>query len=99
LGLFWKRANETGAIAGAIASVGLSWLFKVWLPGVPFLDRMGIVFLLSFGLAVGASLFTAPSAQRDTIEAVGVSFVTRRAFNVGGIAVLLILVALYATFW
>ncbi|QGN54155.1 sodium/sugar symporter [Novosphingobium sp. Gsoil 351] len=99
LGLFWKRANETGAIAGAIASVALSWLFKVWLSGVPFLDRMGIVFLLSFGLAVVASLLTAPSAQRDTIEAVGVSFVTRRAFNVGGVAVLLILVALYATFW
>ena len=28
LGLFWKRANEAGAICAAVSSVLLSWLFK-----------------------------------------------------------------------
>ncbi|WP_423140776.1 sodium/sugar symporter [Parablastomonas sp. CN1-191] len=99
LGLFWKRANEGGAIGGAVSSVALSWAFKMFLPGVPFMDRMGIVFLASLALAVLASLLTAPSADRDTITANGVSFATKPSFNVGGLAVILVLVGLYATFW
>jgi len=99
LGLFWKRANEPGAIAGAVASVILSWMFKLWFPAVPFMDRMGLVFLASLVLAVAASLLTAPSAQRDTIESRGVSFATGPIFNGGSVAVILILIVLYASFW
>jgi len=100
LGLFWKRANEAGALAAAAGSVLLSWGFKVAMPGVPFMDRMGIVFLLSLALAVIVSLVAKQArAGTDTIDTVNVSYRTGTGFNVGAIAVVLILVALYATWW
>jgi SSS family solute:Na+ symporter len=100
LGLFWKRANEAGALAAAAGSVLLSWGFKVAAPGIPFMDRMGIVFLLSLALAVIVSLVAKQArAGTDTIDTAGVSYRTGTGFNVGAIAVVLILVALYATWW
>jgi SSS family solute:Na+ symporter len=100
LGLFWKRANEAGALAAAAGSVLLSWGFKVAAPTVPFMDRMGIVFLLALALAVVVSLVAKQArAGTDTIDTAGVSYRTGTGFNVGAIAVVLILVALYATWW
>ena len=99
LGLFWKRANEAGALSAAGASVLLSWAFKLWLPTLPFMNRMGLVFLLALALAVVVSLATRPRADTDTIDTANVEYATHASFNVGAIAVLLILVALYATWW
>ena len=98
LGLFWKRANEAGAFSAAVASVVLSAVFKYQWASLPFLDRMGVVFLLSAALAVGVSLATPARAERDTIDT-AVSYRTGTGFNAGAIAVVLILVALYATWW
>lgn len=97
LGLFWKRANEAGAIVAAIASVALSWAFKAYDPLLSFLDRMGLVSLIALGLAVAVSLLT--RARGDTIETADVHYATSTTFNVGAVAVVLILVALYATWW
>jgi len=99
LGLFWKRANEAGAIAAAVASVVLSWLFKIYWAGLPFMDRMGVVFLISAALAILISLVTPQRAGSDTIETRDVVYATRAGFNAGALAVVLILVALYATWW
>ncbi|TCP36645.1 sodium/sugar symporter [Sphingomonas sp. BK235] len=99
LGLFWKRANEAGAIVAAVASVLLSWGFKLLAPGLPFMDRMGLVFLIALALAVVTSLLTRTREGRDTIVTSDVRYATSAAFNVGALAVGLILVALYATFW
>ena len=99
LGLFWKRANEAGAIAAAVASVGLSWLLKAVWVSLPFMDRMGVVFLVSAALAIGVSMLTPARAGADTIETADVDYRTRAGFNVGAVAVVLILVALYAAWW
>jgi SSS family solute:Na+ symporter len=99
LGLFWKRANEQGAIAAAAASVLLSWALKAWWPSLPFMDRMGVVFLASLGLAVAVSLLTPAKPEADQIDTKSVSFRTSLHFNARACAVLLILIALYATWW
>lgn len=99
LGLFWKRASELGAIVAAIASVGLSYLFKVVTPDVPFLDRMAIVFFISLGLAIAASLLRPAPDTSNRITMEGVSFRTTSAFNIASLGVILVLVALYATWW
>jgi SSS family solute:Na+ symporter len=98
-GLFWKRANEAGAIAAAVSSVLLSYLFKVGTPTLPFMDRMGLVFLLAAGLCVAVSLATPARADTDTIDTGQVRYATRTGFNIGALGVVLILVALYATWW
>ncbi|WP_395336339.1 sodium/sugar symporter [Novosphingobium sp. BL-8H] len=99
LGLFWRRANEPGAIAAAIASVVLSWAFKVWTPGIPFMDRMGLVFLAALALAIVVSLATPARRDRDTISTGDVRYATSAGFNAGAIAVVLVLCVLYAVFW
>src|SRR4051812_19454441 len=99
LGLFWKRANEAGAFAAAVASVVLSWLFKIVWSSLPFMDRMGVVFLISLALAILVSLVTPSRAGTDTIDTAGVRYATSTGFNAGAAAVVLILIALYATYW
>ncbi|MFV3126677.1 sodium/sugar symporter [Niveispirillum sp. KHB5.9] len=99
LGLFWKRTNEAGAIAAAIASVLLSWAFKVWWSDLPFIDRMGLVFILSLLLGVATSLLVRGDKTRDTIDTGDVSYATGTGFNIGAVGVVLALVALYATWW
>ena len=99
LGLFWKRANEAGVICAAVASVLLSWLFKAEWTSLPFMDRMGVVFLIALALAVVVSLVTPAKAGADTIETGDVTYATKAGFNIGATAVCLVLVALYATWW
>jgi SSS family solute:Na+ symporter len=110
LGLFWKRANEAGAIVAAVTSVVLSAVMKYTLPSTalpkgvneyltPFMNRMGVVFLVSLVLAVVVSLITPQRPGTDTIDTANVRYGTRAGFNVGALAVILILIALYATWW
>ncbi|MFV3077078.1 sodium:solute symporter family transporter, partial [Niveispirillum fermenti] len=99
LGLFWKKANEAGAIAAAIASVVLSYALKMMMPEIPFMNRMGIVFLISLALAVVISLTFKGRGDANRISMQGISFTTPTTFNIAGIGVILILIALYATWW
>ena len=99
LGLFWKRANENGALAAAIGSVALSIAIKLLLPAMPFMNRVGWVFVLSTVLAVLVSLMTAANATKDTIRTDDISFRTSTTFNVGAAIVVLILIVLYSVFW
>ena len=99
LGLFWKRANENGALAAAIGSVALSIAIKLLLPAMPFMNRVGWVFVLSTVLAVLVSLMTAANATKDTIRTDDISFRTSTTFNIGAAIVVLILIVLYSVFW
>ncbi|ALN65885.1 sodium/glucose cotransporter [Lysobacter antibioticus] len=99
LGLFWKRANEAGALAAAVGSLALSIVLKQVWPELPFVNRVGVVFVLAAILAVAVSLLTPSGAGRDRIHTDGVSYATAPSFNIAAIAVLAILVALYTLFW
>jgi len=110
LGLFWPRASEAGAITAAIASVVLSTLFWLdWtaagvplltpLNAIPFLDRMLIVFFMALALAVIVSLVRPAGAEANRIVTADVSSATSVSFNLAGLGVILILIALYATWW
>lgn len=99
LGLFWKRANEAGAIAAAVSSVVLSYIFRETLPDLPFMNRMGLVFLVSLLLAVVLSLTVKARANSNRITMEGVAFETTTSFNGASVGVVLILIALYATWW
>jgi SSS family solute:Na+ symporter len=99
LGLFWKRASEAGAIVAAVGSVALSWLLKAYWADLPFMDRMAVVFLACMALAVIFSLIMPAKTGSDTIDTKSVDYRTSGGFNVGALMVVLILVALYATWW
>ena len=110
LGLFWKRTTEAGAITAAVTSVLLSTVMKYTLPAAafsagvndyltPFINRMGVVFLVSLALAVIVSLATTARPGTDTIDTRDVRYKTSTGFNAGALGVILILIALYATWW
>jgi len=100
LGLFWKRANEAGALAGTIASFALSIALKALWPDLAFMNRMGLVFVLALAIAVVVSLARpATVAETNLIETRGVSYRTSTAFNAGALGVLMILAALYTLWW
>ncbi|MEN0047582.1 MAG: sodium/solute symporter [Bacteroidota bacterium] len=55
-GLFWKRASANAAMSVVILSIPLSFALKYFFPELPFLDRMGLCFLLLSSLMLGVSL-------------------------------------------
>ncbi|MGS1077363.1 sodium/sugar symporter [Pseudoxanthomonas beigongshangi] len=103
LGLFWKRANEAGALAAALGSVLLSaaffWAQKTGVYLLPFMDRVGIVFLAALVLAVVVSLATPRAEGKDFIRTDDVEYRTPAVFNIGAVGVIIILFALYTIFW
>ncbi len=110
LGLFWKPATEAGAIVAAITSVVLSYLLKIGIPSallpdaanaflLPFLNRMLFVFIVSLVLAMAVSLIVRGKGDANRVTMTGVSFRTSTAFNVAGVGIILILIALYGTWW
>lgn len=56
LGLLWKRSSGTAAVVAAIGTFLFSIIFKFALPEVPFLIRMGYVFLCLVVLFIGISM-------------------------------------------
>lgn len=98
LGMFWRGATTAGALTAAIGSAVLSFALKVGWPTLPFIDRVGIVFLLCLGLGVVTSLL-GKHVKAETVSLQDVSFSTSQGFNMAALGVVLILIALYATWW
>jgi SSS family solute:Na+ symporter len=98
LGMFWPRTTAAGALAAALGSVLLSLLLKLLWPALPFIDRVGVVFLAATALAVAVSLIFARSAPKQ-LEIADIDFSTSATFNLSATMVTLIIAALYAVWW
>ena len=103
LGLFWKRASEAGALTAAIGGVALSgfmwWLDREGIFTLPFMNRVGVVFLVPLAAAVIVSLLSPPKAGTMQIKLDGVSYKTSLGFNIAGAGVIAFLIAVYAIWW
>ncbi len=99
LGMFWKRTTELGGLAAVLGSVSLSLFWSRIAPDMPFMDRVGVVFLLALVLGVVISLFTPKPAEDKVIDLGGIQFGTSALFNVGSVVVVAALVAIYAVWW
>jgi SSS family solute:Na+ symporter len=97
--MFWQRTSSAGALAAALGSAVLSVMIKLLWPELPFIDRVGLVFLLCAAVAVIVSLGWPSKTPSGTVRTDGVDFGTSAGFNVAAVAITLILVALYATWW
>ncbi len=98
-GMFWKRATSLGALAAAIGSAMFSIAFKYLLPNLPFMDRIGLVFLLCLALTVIVSLVDKPSDHDHSVNVNEVSFSTETGFNIAAIGCVMILTFFYVTWW
>ena len=100
LGFFWKRATANAALVAALVTIPMGLGIKTLMPEVPFLDRMGWVFLVLVALMVVISLADPkskdnPKAMRVDVE----QFRTSQTFAIGALLIVGILAALYIVFW
>ena len=98
-GLFWKRTSANAAFWVVLLSIPLSVLLKVGLPSLPFIDRMGVCFLILSAVIIGISM---KDNQGDDAKAIDVDnglFKTDSIFNFSSILVCGMLAVVYALFW
>lgn len=99
LGMFWARTTATAALVAAVGSAVLSFGLKIGWPALPFMDRVGLVFVACLGVAVVISLAERPREAPLRVELTGIDYSTSAGFNIAALAVTAILAALYATWW
>lgn len=99
-GFFWKKTTSNAALTAAILTIPLSALLKFMFPLLPFIDRMGIVFLILSALIIVISLVQGKGEDHPNgIEITKDLFRTSTAFKIGAILISGIIAALYITFW
>jgi len=100
-GLFWKRANAQAAFWVAILTLPTSLIFY-YVPvlyEIPFIIRMGWVFLILSTVLISISLATKQESDPKAIIYAPNLFKTSKIFNVGAIIILVFLVVIYYLFW
>lgn len=99
-GFFWKRTTANAALFAAITTIPLSALLKQLLPALPFIDRMGVVFLV---LAAGIIIISLmDSRSKDNPKGITVDAAllrTSTTFNIGAMLIAGAIAALYIIFW
>lgn len=99
LGMFWKQMNSVGAISAALSSAALSFLFRAAFPELPFMDRVGVVFLCCMAIAVVCSLVTKTQNsehESQTVSLGDVNFETTVSYNILAAGIIAILTAFYS---
>jgi hypothetical protein len=67
---------------------------------IPFMNRVGYVFLVCLALAIIVSLLQPKSkAKATTVDLKEIDYSTSTSFNLASLVVIAILIALYAVFW
>ncbi len=98
-GLFWKRATSNSVLIASAVSIPLSALLKYLYPQLPFLDRIGIVFLIISAIIIGVSLSGSGKTQPGAIILSKKLFKTDWVFNSLSLGIIIILSFLYYIFW
>ncbi|WP_016956043.1 sodium/sugar symporter [Catenovulum sp. SX2] len=98
LGLFYKKTTANAALVAAVGSAILSLAFKFIFPDLPFMDRVGLVFVLCIALAIGISHLEGGKGEKG-VDLAGISFDTKSTFNLASVGCVLILAGLYAAWW
>ena len=99
-GLFYKKANSTGAVVGVLSSIVIALLLKFLPIGMPFMDQMMYTCILTIAVIVFVSLST--NEADDDEKAIATSaktFKTSGGFAIASYAIPLIVAAIYAAFW
>lgn len=98
-GLFWKRTTSNAVLIASAVSIPLSALLKYMYPQLPFLDRIGVVFLIISGIIIIVSLLESKKNHPGAIQLEKQLFETDRVFNWLSLGIILILCFIYYIFW
>ena len=98
-GFFYKRATPNGALLAAIGTFVFSTAMKFAFPGLPWMDRMLIVFILCVLTVFITAIVERKGVNVKAIEITPGLFKTSRAFNIIAVVIMAILIALYTIWW
>ncbi len=96
MGLLWKRASSTAAVVTAIGTFAFSILFKFMLPEVPFLLRMGYVFICLVILFFGLSFYSKDTKPAEELSADTVKTQLKYSYLCFAIAAVCLAVGLFS---
>lgn len=100
LGMFWSKTSSRAALAGVISSIPLSAIFKFFLPGLPFIDRMGYTFVIITVLMIAISLWDNKNkADTKAVELSDINFKTSYSFNIMALITIGLVAWIYIRFW
>ena len=99
LGFFYKKTTANGALGAAIGSFVLSLLFKWLWPELPFIDRVGLVFILCTVLGMVISLMEKKGDHPDAIAYGEIDTKTTAGFNWASLVIILMLAFRDTVWW
>lgn len=99
LGFFWKKATANGALLAALGTFIFSVIFKFATPDLPFIDRMGIVFLLCVLVMVVTAYLEGNKPSAKAIVINREMFKTTTKFKISATIIVLILAVIYTIWW
>lgn len=100
LGIFWKKMSANAALWSAILTFVFSMAFKIFIPGMPFLWRMALVFVvLCIIAAIISYVDNKSSDDKKAMDLDKSLFHTSTSFNIGALAIVAILSVVYIIFW
>ncbi|NIP19452.1 MAG: sodium/solute symporter [Xanthomonadales bacterium] len=99
VGIFWKRTTANGALGMALGSAVFSVGFKFLWPELPFIDRVGWVFVLCVATGIVLSLLQGAEEHPDAIDYRDVDTRTNSGFNWAALGIVAMLTALYYAWW
>jgi len=98
-GFFYKKASSNGALLAAIGTFVFSTAMKFAFPGLPWMDRMFIVFFLCVLTVFVTTLVERKGVSGKAIQITPGLFKTSRTFNIVSVVILVILVIFYTLWW
>jgi len=98
-GLFYKKTTSNAVLWAAVLSIPFSALLKILVPGLPFMNRWVVVFLVLCLVIISISLIEGSYDKEKAIRINKDLFRTGLAFNLGAIGIFSILAVLYIIFW
>jgi SSS family solute:Na+ symporter len=100
LGFFWKRTTSFAALTAALLTIPLSAILKFFLPELPFINRMGWVYVILVALMVIISLADPKSKNNPKGLAIEPAmFRVSPGFAAGALIATGIIAGLYTVFW
>lgn len=97
----WPHTRITGWLVHVLGMDAPGYVaFKDYLGAIPFMNRVGYVFVICLVAAILVSLFQPKSrAKATTVDLTDIDYSTSTSFNIASLIVIGILVALYTVFW
>ena len=100
-GMFWKRTSAKAALAVVLTSLPLSFGLDLAFPDsvLPFLDKMGLSFVLLSIMIIAISLVQNKSDDEKAIHLDRSWFRTSTTFKMASVLIIGVLIAIYTLMW